>query len=235
MDLKNEFEVPVPIDEAWDVLTDVELIAPCLPGAQLQEIEGDEYRGAVKVKVGPITAQYKGAAVFLEQDKANYKAVLKGDGRETRGQGNASAIITLSLEPNGDNATKATVDTDLTITGKVAQFGRGVIVDVSAKLLGQFVDNLETKVLAEREANPPAAESAADTAGVAASAASANGAADKPTDADGVRRIDAPEAEAVDLLDAAGSPVLKRALPAAGVAVLVFLLLRRLFGGGDDD
>ena len=129
------------------MLTDVERIAPALPGAQLQEIEGDEYRGIVKVKVGPITAQYKGKATFVEKDDANHKAVLKAEGRDTKGQGNASALITATLVPDGEG-TKVTVHTDLTVTGKVAQFGRGVMADVSAKLLDQFVDHLESTVLA---------------------------------------------------------------------------------------
>ena len=141
MDLTNEFRVGVPVERAWEVLTDVERIAPCMPGAQLQEIEGDEYRGIVKVKVGPITAQYKGAARFVEQDEAGRRAVLRAEGRETRGQGNANATITAQLEPDGDG-TKISVMTDLTITGRVAQFGRGVLADVSTKLLGQFADCL---------------------------------------------------------------------------------------------
>src|SRR5436189_2393429 len=147
MKLENEFRVDVPIEEAWSVLTDVERIAPCMPGAQLQEVEGDEYRGVVKVKVGPITAQYKGAASFVERDDANLKAVLKAEGRDTRGQGNASATITATLTADGDG-TRVNVVTDLHVTGKVAQFGRGVMADVSSKLLGQFVECLETTVLA---------------------------------------------------------------------------------------
>src|SRR5258705_8237531 len=102
MELSNEFVVPVAIDEAWGLLTDVERIAPCMPGAQLQEVEGDEYRGIVKVKVGPITAQYKGAATFIERDEAGHKAVLRAEGRDTRGQGNANATITATLTPDGD-------------------------------------------------------------------------------------------------------------------------------------
>ena len=166
MELTNDFRVGVPVEQAWEVLTDVERIAPCMPGAQLQEIEGDEYRGLVKVKVGPITAQYKGAARFLERDEAGHRAVLRAEGRETRGQGNANATITAQLESDGDG-TKISVATDLTITGRVAQFGRGVLADVSAKLLGQFADCLESKLLAgEGEGSPGAGAPAAD-AGVA--------------------------------------------------------------------
>jgi uncharacterized protein len=160
MELTNEFRVGVPVEQAWSVLTDVELIAPCLPGAQLQEIEGDEYRGIVKVKVGPITAQYKGAARFLEKDDAGHRAVLRAEGRDIRGQGNANATITATLAPDGDG-TNVTVVTDLTITGRVAQFGRGVLADVSGKLLGQFVDCLEGKLLS---GSAPAAEPASASA-----------------------------------------------------------------------
>jgi uncharacterized protein len=172
VDLTNEFRVGVPVERAWEVLTDVERIAPCMPGAQLQEIEGDEYRGIVKVKVGPITAQYKGAARFVEQDETAHRAVLRAEGRETRGQGNANATITAQLDPDGDG-TKISVITDLTITGRVAQFGRGVLADVSTKLLGQFSDCLETKLLAGEESGGAAAGGDGGGSGGGASSASA--------------------------------------------------------------
>lgn len=219
MELSNAFEIDRSIEETWKVLVDVERIAPCLPGAQLQEIEGDEYRGIVKVKVGPITAQYKGAAVFVEQDDANHKAVLKGDGRDTRGAGNASAIITAQLSEVSPTRTKVSVDTDLTITGKVAQFGRGVMADVSAKLMDQFATNL-AELMEEGGASAPAeAAPVADTV-----ATSDAGEAPK------VRQIHAPEPEAVDLLDTAGMPVIKRVAPLIGIALLIFLLRRFLRG-----
>ena len=224
MELINTFEVSVPIETAWKVLTDVERIAPCLPGAQLQEIEGDEYRGIVKVKVGPIQAQYKGKATFLERDDVNFKAVLDAAGRDTRGQGNASAIITAQLEAAGET-TLVTVTTDLTVTGKVAQFGRGVLADVSAKILTQFVDNLEQTVLVDDSIIAPAAEAPA-AAPVAADAPAAASAEEAPT----IRKIDQPEPEAINLLEQAGSPVLKRAVPILGVAIgalVVYGLIRR--------
>lgn len=230
MELTNEFDVSVPVDTAWNVLTDVERIAPCLPGAQLQEIEGDEYRGVVKVKVGPIQAQYKGKATFVERDDVAHRAVLEASGRDTRGQGNASATITAQLEPSG-TGTHVTVTTDLTVTGKVAQFGRGVMADVSAKLLGQFVDNLEQTVLADADAGAgePAATSAptptpaqAPAPAAASSAPVAPATPAEPT----VRRIDQPEPEAIDLLEHAGSPVLKRVVPALGVAVAALVVWR---------
>ena len=224
MELINTFEVSVPIETAWKVLTDVERIAPCLPGAQLQEIEGDEYRGIVKVKVGPIQAQYKGKATFLERDDVNFKAVLDAAGRDTRGQGNASAIITAQLEAAGES-TLVTVTTDLTVTGKVAQFGRGVLADVSAKILTQFVDNLEQTVLVDDSIVAPVAEVSA-AAPVASEAPAAVSAEEAPT----IRKIDQPEPEAINLLEQAGSPVLKRAVPVLGVAIgalIVYGLIRR--------
>jgi carbon monoxide dehydrogenase subunit G len=214
VELTNEFSVRVPVDQAWSVLTDLERIAPCLPGAQLQEVEGDEYRGIVKVKVGPITAQYKGTATFLEQDEANHKAVIRAEGRDTRGQGNANATVTATLVPEGDG-THVTVVTDLTITGKVAQFGRGVMADVSSKLMGQFVEALEADVLSgstPEEAAPPSA----------AAAPAAPAAEDS-----GPRKIDSKPAAPVDLLGTAGSPVVKRVGPVVGVLVVVLWLLRR--------
>ncbi len=212
MELINEFEVDAPLDVVWSVLTDVERIAPCLPGAQLQEVEGDEYRGVVKVKVGPITAQYKGAASFVEKDDAGYRAVLRAEGRDTRGTGNAAADITAEMAPTA-TGTRVTVTTDLKVTGKVAQFGRGVMADVSKKLMGQFADNL-SELLDQVQ---PDSEPAVD--GPASAEVSLPGQAEEQ-----VRVIDAPEAVAVDLLGAAGTPVLKRLLPVA-VAVVVLVVV----------
>jgi len=261
MELTNEFVVPVAIDEAWKLLTDVERIAPCMPGAELQEIDGEEYRGIVKVKVGPITAQYKGKATFVEQDEGAHRAVLRAEGRDTRGQGNANATITCSMAPEGDG-TKVTVVTDLAITGRAAQFGRGVMADVSSKLLGQFVSCLEKNVLSGAAA--PAATEAAATAeapaevGASRAAASGGAAPSGPvtretggasdaalaggtsgsngaksaeaaaTVPSGPRQIQSRPAEPVDLLGTAGSPVVKRLLPALAGAIVAFLIGRKL-------
>jgi carbon monoxide dehydrogenase subunit G len=233
MELVNDFTVNVPVDEAWATLTDVERIAPCLPGAQLQEVEGDVYRGVVKVKVGPILAQFKGQATFVEKDEANHKAVLKAEGRDTTGKGNASALITALLEPQGDALTKVTVATDLTITGKVAQFGRGALADVSTKLLSQFVDQLESTVLNQpasagngsstpTEAPAPAPNAASAPASVEAPAAEATAAEAA------VRKVDQPAPEPIDLIDAAGAPLAKRLIPVAVAAVVVFFVVRRI-------
>ncbi len=147
MQLAHEFTVDTPIDRAWAVLTDVERIAPCMPGAELTEVDGDTYHGLVKVKVGPITAQYKGTASFVEKDEAAHRAVLKAAGRDARGQGNASATVTAVMTEQGDG-TRVEITTDMTVSGRVAQFGRGVMADVTARLLQQFVGNLEANVLA---------------------------------------------------------------------------------------
>lgn len=247
MELSNEFEVPVPIEQAWEILTDLERIAPCLPGAQLQEVEGDIYRGIVKIKVGPITAQYKGQAVMVKKDDDAHVALLEATGRDTRGAGNASAAIKAELTSRGD-VTHVSVVTDLTVTGKVAQFGRGVLADVSAKLLGQFVDNLEATVLADELVDdavidlavaattddPVLAVAAFDEAAELLDAAEAVEATiDHTPVGEGaepiLRRIESPEVEPVDLLDTAGSPVLKRAAPLLIVlaVILVVLGLRR--------
>jgi hypothetical protein len=213
VELTHEFSVRVPVDEAWAALTDLERIAPCMPGAELQEVDGEEYRGVVKVKVGPMTAQYKGVASFRERDEINHRAVVYAEGRDTRGQGNASATVTAALEPE-DGGTRVTVHTDLKITGKVAQFGRGVLAEVSSKLLGQFVQALEADVLMGA---PIAATSATEAAAVD----------EPPATTAGPRRIDSPSGEPVDLLATAGWSLIKRAGPlVALLAVALWLLLR---------
>ncbi len=201
MKIDNEFKVGVPIDEAWKVLTDLEDIAPCLPGAQLTGVDGDDYKGKVKIKVGPVVSEYTGIARFVEKDDATYHAVIDAKGKDSRGNGNASAVINAQLLADGDS-TIVSVDTDLNITGKIAQFGSGMIKEVSAKLLGQFADNLETKLLA-----PSEPEAAAEPA---------------PEDAVGAPSFSAPIAdnEPLDLLAIAGSSITKRLVPLAVAAVL---------------
>lgn len=149
MKITNEFTVTVPIERAWAVLTDLEGIAPCLPGAQLTGVDGDVYRGRVKVKVGPVISEFAGTARFVEKDDTAYHGVIDAKGRDARSTGNASALVTARLRPDGDR-TLVTVDTDLKISGKLAQFGSGMIKEVSGKLLAQFVANLEAKIAADQ-------------------------------------------------------------------------------------
>ncbi len=233
--MTNEFVIDRNVEETWKILNDLEFIAPCMPGAQLTEIEGDEYRGLVKIKVGPITANYKGKASFIEQDVANKVARLKAEGRDPR-QGNANAMVTATMKAIGDSQTNVEIHTDLGLSGKIASFGRGAIEDVSKKILGQFTDNLRDKLeegtdgAAAAEAPAAAAPAAAPApvteadAPAPAASASAGGAAAAPSP--GIRKIDSPEAEAVDLLDVvAGDSMAKKALPAAGVAALVLAII----------
>ncbi len=211
MDLNHEFTVNVPVAEAWAILTDLERIAPCLPGAQLTEVEGDTYRGQVKIKVGPILAQFKGQASFVSRDDAAHKATLKGEGRDTTGKGNASAMITAELTSVTPTSTKCTVHTDLSISGKVAQFGRGALADVSDKLLAQFSENLNQLISA---APAPSAPVVAETTPA-------------PSEHPTIRKIDGPEVAPLNLLDTAGSTIAKRAIPALiGIAVLVVVLVK---------
>jgi carbon monoxide dehydrogenase subunit G len=223
MKIEDEFRVDVPVDEAWKVLLDVERIAPCMPGAQLQEVEGDEYRGIVKVKVGPITAQYKGVAKIIETDEIAHTVVLQAEGRDTRGQGTASATVTATLTPDG-GGTVVHIDTDLNVTGKVAQFGRGVMADVSSKLLGQFAQNLERDVLSG-DASAAAAGGPGTSEPTPITSAATTAAA--PEASTGPRKIDSPEAQPVDLLDSAGSAVAKRVAPIV-IALVALLTLRAL-------
>lgn len=235
--LLNEFTVHRPIAETWNVLTNVELIAPCMPGAALEEIEGDVFRGVVKVKLGAISTAFKGQANFVERDDAAHRAVLKGEGRDTTGKGNASALITAQLEAIDDATTKCFVETDLHITGKVAQFGRGIMGDVSKKLMNQFATNLNTMLdqqppavgngaAAEAPADVPAAERASSNGSTATATAAPEASAAEPTQ--GVRKINGPAAAPIELSDVAGSAILKRVLPLVGGLVLLWIVVRRL-------
>jgi uncharacterized protein len=225
MEISDRFRVSTSIDETWKVLLDIERIAPCLPGAQLEEVDGDEFRGVVKVKVGPITAQYKGTARLAEVDEAARRIVIDASGRDTRGQGNASAKIVVTMTGD-DTGTDVSVATDLSITGKVAQFGRGVLGDVSGKLLGQFVERLEADVLSGDHAPTPAVTAPAATPAHAEPRESSATALASAVSSQGPRRIDGPEVEPVDLLATAGAPVGRRLIPVAIGAIVAFLLFR---------
>ncbi len=218
MKLENRFTVPVPVDEAWRVLLDVERIAPCMPGATLTSIDGDRFEGTVKVKVGPINLTYGGKASFVSKDEAAHVAVIDGSGKETRGTGTAKAVITCRLVDKG-SSTDVEVDTDLNVTGKPAQFGRGVLADVSSKLVDQFAACLSEEIRAGSP-EPVFAATAADLG--------APEGVEPPRTP--VREPSAPRApaEAIDLLGTAGAPVLKRLAPVLAGLVAVLLVVRRL-------
>lgn len=231
MELANEFDVPVPVDEAFRLLTDLERIAPCMPGATLTSVEGDEFHGNVKVKVGPVTTQFKGTAKIAERDETAHTAVLEAKGRDTKGQGNASATIRAELKSSGTNSTTVSLVTDLNISGKVAQFGRSAMADISTKLLGQFADNVKRDLVGAADTTPPAQTTPADIATSKTQAvsepaveapegSSAAPVAPKPAAATPPR-----EAEPIDLLATAGSPILKQVLPAiAGIGLAVVVI-----------
>lgn len=150
MELSHTFTVGAGIERAWDVLTDVERLSPCVPGFELTEAGEEEFRGVMKVKVGPVAASYDSKLRIVERDRESYRAVIRAEGKETRGQGNVSATIVSTLEP-AEGGTGVSIATDLVVTGRVAQFGRGILADVSNRLLQQFVACLETTILAREE------------------------------------------------------------------------------------
>jgi carbon monoxide dehydrogenase subunit G len=220
MKLENRFHVPVPRAQAWTVLLDVERIAPCMPGATLTSREGDAFTGTVKVKVGPINLTYGGKARFVSLDEAAGVAVIEGSGKETRGTGTAKATITCRLLDR-DGSTDVEVVTDLSVTGKPAQFGRGVLADVSAKLVDQFAACLSQEILSGPPAPEPLFAATAADLGTPATVAEPAPAPPRPVAA-------RPPAEPIDLLGTAGAPVLKRVAPLLAGVLVLLAVLRRL-------
>lgn len=210
MKIANEFTVSAPIDKAWDVLNDLEQVIPLMPGAQMTGREGDDVLGKVKIKVGPVTSEFNGKVHFVEQDTGTYRAVIDAKGKEARGTGNAAATVTAQLHQTGD-VTRVVVDTDLKIVGKLAQFGSGMLQQVSEKLLGQFVDSLEAKLAADKAPEP------GPVVGDVAAAEPAPS-APRPTVVP-----PAQEPAPIDLIELAGGTALKKYLPVA-VAVVVLLI-----------
>jgi carbon monoxide dehydrogenase subunit G len=230
IELDNSFTVPVPPEQAWDVLLDVERIAPCMPGASVTSVEGDEVQGQVKVKLGPLSLAYKGTAKFTEKDEASRTIAIEATGKETRGAGTASANVQASLKP-GDAAgsTLVSVHTSLNVTGRPAQFGRSLLPEVSGKLITQFATNLEAMITAD---NSPAAAGtvAAETAATETVAAEAGtGAAAAPAAAPVT--VTAPVVQQEESLDAfkfVVIPVLKRVIPVAAAGAVLAVIIRRL-------
>ncbi|MGV9612165.1 SRPBCC family protein [Nocardia xishanensis] len=210
MKIANEFTVNAPVEQAWEVLSDLEQVVPLLPGAQMVGWEGDDFLGKLKVKVGPVTSEFTGKANFVERDEHDHRAVINGRGRDTRGSGNATATITTRLREDGDK-TRVVVDTDLKIVGKLAQFGSGMLQQVSEKMIGQFVASLEAKL--------------AESDSAVAVAAPDSGAA-RP------QLVEEPEPAPLDLVDLVGPAMIKKYAPAIGfvlAAVLaIILVLRRI-------
>jgi carbon monoxide dehydrogenase subunit G len=217
IELDNSFTVPVPPAQAWEVLLDVERIGPCMPGAVVDSVDGDEITGRVTVKLGPVKLTYKGTATFTERDEDKHSIAMEASGKETRGSGTASAVVKAGLtEGETEDSTLVTIHTSLNVTGKPAQFGRGVMADVSAKLIDQFAANLAA--LLTDGAGPAAAE---------AETAAAENAAPVTTEA-----TPAPvqQQESLNIVRLAAKPVLKRVIPVAAAAGALALLYRRVRG-----
>lgn len=243
MKIENSFTVDAPIEQAWELLTDIPEIAPCLPGAKLTDHTDDEYSGGIKVKVGPVTSEYKGTAKFVEKDDANYKAVIDGKGRDVRGAGNAQALITAQMTAVGEQ-TRVDINTDLKVSGKVAQFGRGVMQDVSTKLLGQFAECLEAKIgepetidgiaAASAEASGASASSSVSEDGANAAADAAGSMADAAGDAAGSAK-DAASGAASAVAEKGGAAVAGAGAAMAGAAGAAGAMASKVTGGSDDD
>ena len=246
MEMDHSFTVPVPPERAWDVLLDVERIAPCMPGASVDEFDGEVVTGRIKVKVGPVSLTYRGTAKFTERDPDAKVIVLEASGKETRGAGTASATVRATLEPGGEG-TIASMHTTMNVTGRPAQFGRGVMVEVGSKLVEQFAQNLRQLITGDGAAagNGGAATDTAD------SGASAGQAADAATTQDGPGHTQpspvvpaaastptasaqppAATADSINLVKLVGPAILKRVVPVAAVAAVLALLGRRLFRRG---
>lgn len=234
MDLQHTFSVPIGVEQAWEAFTDIERIAPCLPGAAITSVDGDEFTGTAKVKLGPISLQYAGKGTWVSRDQSTYSAVIEAQGKDKRGNGTAGATISAHLEPEGD-ATRVVVDTELKITGRPAQFGRGVIQDVGGKLLDQFAACLATR-LAEPAAEPAAAAApptqaeAAASAGPSTPSAPAQAPGPVPATASASTAPSSHSAEPVelDLGGVVGPVLLKRLAPVGAALLAVLLLVRRL-------
>lgn len=165
MKLENNFTIDAPVDKAWEALNNPETVAPCFPGATLTSYEGDAFAGTVKVKLGPIAMTYKGKGTYVSRDEAAHAVVIDATGRDSRGNGTASAKVTASLAEEGPGRTAVSMVTDMTITGKPAQFGRGVIADVADKIIGQFAACVARKLAPDAATEAPVAVGAASEAG----------------------------------------------------------------------
>ena len=258
MEMDHSFTVPVPPERAWDVLLDVERIAPCMPGASVDEFDGEVVTGRIKVKVGPVSLTYRGTAKFTERDPDARVIVLEASGKETRGAGTASATVRATLEPeSGGEGTTASMHTTMNVTGRPAQFGRGVMIEVGSKLVEQFAQNLRQLIAEDGAAGGNAAATTADEADGGTSAGQAAAAVegeatgtsqDGPgstqpspvvpaaaTTATPTAQPPAASADSINLVKLVGPALLKRVIPVAVVAAALALLGRRLFRRGGKD
>ena len=224
IELDNTFTVPVPPEQAWEVLLDVERIAPCMPGASVTSVEGDQIEGQVKVKLGPLSLTYKGTAKFTDKDEANRKIAIEATGKETRGAGTASANVQATLTPGeAAGSTLVAIHTSLNVTGRPAQFGRSLLPEVSGKLIAQFASNLEALITADSPA-AEATDTPEDTGTADDSSGEAAPAAAKPA---------APVVKQEESLNAfkfVVVPVLKRVIPVAALGAAIAIVIRKLTG-----
>jgi carbon monoxide dehydrogenase subunit G len=230
MEMDHSFTVPVPPERAWDVLLDVEKIAPCMPGATVDEFDGEVVTGRIKVKVGPVSLTYRGTAKFTERDPDAKVILLEASGKETRGAGTASATVRASLEPeSGGEGTTATMHTTMNVTGRPAQFGRGVMVEVGGKLVEQFAQNLRQLIAEDGAAGGNAAGATQDGPGSTQPSPVVPAAAVTPTP---TTPPPAASADSINLVKLVGPALLKRVIPVVVVAAALALLGRRLFRRG---
>jgi carbon monoxide dehydrogenase subunit G len=252
MEMDHSFTVPVPPDRAWDVLLDVEKIAPCMPGATVDEFDGEVVTGRIKVKVGPVSLTYRGTAKFTERDPDARVIVLEASGKETRGAGTASATVRATLEPeSGGEGTTASMHTTMNVTGRPAQFGRGVMIEVGSKLVEQFAQNLRQLIAEDGAAGGNAAATATAEADASAGQAAAE-ATGTPQDGPGstqpspvvpaaattatpTTQPPAASADSINLVKLVGPALLKRVVPVAVIAAVLALVGRRLIRRGSKD
>jgi uncharacterized protein len=234
IELDNSFTVPVPPEQAWDVLLDVERIAPCMPGATVTSVSDDEIAGQVKVKLGPLSLSYKGTAKFIEKDQANRTITIEASGKETRGAGTAAATVHASLKPaDAEGQTLVAIHTSLNVTGRPAQFGRSLLPEVSGKLIGQFATNLEALISQDSTAPADGTTATAESAAPEASAAPGDTAGAGTTSATVAAKpaTGLPQQEdSLNLIKLVGGPLMKRVLPVAAAAAVLVLLGKRIRG-----
>ena len=228
MELDHEFTVPVPIDHAWAVLLDVERVAPCMPGATLDSIDGDEFTGRLKVKLGAMTITYKGSARIAAKDAATHTVTMEGSGKESRGAGTASATVQAHLHDEGDS-TRVSVHTKLNVTGRPAQFGRNILSEVGGKLIGRFAEGLHEEIQRSEDPGPDGAPAAGPEQSAPTSQdtpATGDTAESTLRPAPAQERPERRSSDAIDLLEVAGPAVAKRAAPVAAGFLAVFAIWR---------